>query len=127
LSPSDRERLRQKLLDGSTSTITLQTGYGSFEQLVIPVSSYATNTTNTVSISSPTGTFQAAVSYAAKNSQDFQVVDLNGDGKLDFLTADASTRGVVVNLANGDGTFSAPITYNTTGNATSIAAGDVFD
>ena len=77
------------------------------------------------------GTFQAAVSYSSGDVAAYSVAvaDVNGDGNLDLLVANAccvgdSTVGVL--LGNGDGTFRAPVTYDTGGrNAVSVAVADV--
>ena len=81
------------------------------------------------------GTFQAAVSYSSGGEYGASVVaaDVNGDGKLDLLVANAcvgvsncANGGVGVLLGNGDGTFQAPVSYNSGGyDASSIRVADV--
>ncbi len=52
------------------------------------------------------------------------VADLNGDGKLDLITANSGSNNVSVLLGNGDGTF-APVTNFAAGaSPNSVAAGD---
>jgi hypothetical protein len=80
------------------------------------------------------GTFQAAVNYSSGGLDPsfVAVKDVNGDGKPDLLVANicafsCSGIGVVgVLLGNGDGTFQAPVSYNSGGyNADSVAVADV--
>jgi hypothetical protein len=55
------------------------------------------------------------------------VADVNGDGKLDLLTANQGSNSAGVLLGNGDGTFGAATTYGTgtTSSPRSIAVADV--
>jgi flagellin-like hook-associated protein FlgL len=103
------------LLDGSVQSITLQAGYGSAEQLVVPVSNYATfggTTTSAEVVGS--GTFQAGVSYAIGAAPGALVVaDLNGDGKPDLVTTAGGVNKAIVQLGNGNGTFNAGVSYAT--------------
>ena len=82
------------------------------------------------------GTFQPAVPYSllGHDAQSVSVVDLNGDGKLDLVVANACASGtpcstiggVDVLLGNGDGTFQPAATFDTGGDlAGSAALGDV--
>jgi hypothetical protein len=52
------------------------------------------------------------------------VVDLNGDGKLDLVTANNNSASISVFLNNGDGTFRAPVNYQVHSQPMSIATGD---
>ena len=80
------------------------------------------------------GTFQSGVSYGSGgNDSDVNsvaVADVNGDGKLDIVTANvngSSPRGSVgVLLGNGDGTFRKAVAYDSGGvGALAVAIGDV--
>ena len=80
------------------------------------------------------GTFQAAVTYASggEEPESAAVADVNGDGKLDLLVANAicapgcATGSVGVLLGNGDGSFQSAVTYDSGGfGAESVAAMDV--
>jgi flagellin-like hook-associated protein FlgL len=159
-----------KLLDGTLPNITLQAGYGSSEQLVVPVSNYATNTV--VTTVAGTGTFQAGISILANwhkvtvgdfNADGIPDVagdnsggggtcigfgvgdgtfgigsvsakvggaagvtarDINGDGKIDLIGAgdvDGNPGPLSVSLGNGNGTFSSPVSYAITGNTFALA------
>ena len=66
-------------------------------------------------------------------TDEYQIVaaDLNGDGKLDLVVADAGANSgeegadVKVYLGNGDGTFQAPTTFQPNAQVLSIAVGDL--
>lgn len=51
--------------------------------------------------------------------------DVNGDGKLDVVTANSGTNSVSVLLGNGDATLQAPVVYAAGTNPTALALGDV--
>lgn len=71
------------------------------------------------------GTFQSAVSYTADGtSVGVSVADVNGDHKLDILTANDSGD-VSVLLGNGDGTFQSARNATMPGGVTDVAAGDL--
>jgi hypothetical protein len=68
------------------------------------------------------GTFQPAVNYDllvgfngvnTPAPADIIVGDFNGDGKLDFVTANFGSSQVSVLLGNSNGTFQAPMNFNT--------------
>jgi hypothetical protein len=77
------------------------------------------------------GTFQSPVTYSVgPNPWSLAVADVNGDGKLDALVADACWCGhdadLAVLLGNGDGTFQPAVTYDSGNIDTfSIAVADV--
>jgi hypothetical protein len=51
--------------------------------------------------------------------------DVNGDGRLDIVTANNNSANASVLLGNGDGTFAAQATFATGGNPRSVTVGDV--
>jgi hypothetical protein len=64
----------------------------------------------------PTLSFGAAAAYGVSpGSSPHSVVtaDLNGDGKLDLVTADSNSNSISVLLGNGNGTFQTAHTYST--------------
>src|SRR5208337_2436459 len=111
-------------------------GDGKPDLLVANVCSGSGNCSNgvvVVLLGNGDGTFQAPVSYNSGGYEPLSiaVADVNGDGKPDLLVANywassSNSNGVVaVLLGNGDGTFQAPVSYNSGGEAESIAVVDV--
>lgn len=95
------------LLDGSTRTLEVQSGYGSDGQMSLPLASGLLNFIND-------GTFTAAVSSvtSASTQSDAATGDFNGDGVSDIVTME--TTKVNIALGNGDGTFRAATSYSGT-------------
>jgi hypothetical protein len=78
------------------------------------------------------GTFQSAVIYDSGGRYPYSLVvdDLNGDGKLDVVTANSWSGTAGVLLGNGDGTFRVAVTYSSGegtngGQISSVAVADV--
>jgi hypothetical protein len=75
------------------------------------------------------GTFknQTTVSTGSTGSNPRAVAlgDMNGDGKLDIITANTGNASASVLLGNGDGTFAAQPTFATGSNPRSVTVGDV--
>ncbi len=58
------------------------------------------------------GTFRARITYAAgTDPSGVAVADFNGDGQLDAVSNDYTSRTLSVYIGNGDGTFKARVTY----------------
>jgi hypothetical protein len=90
------------------------------------------NTANSVSVllGNGDGTFQTAIDYSTGDNTSPEAVrlgDVSGDGKLDIVTANASTsaNNISVLMNNGNGTFASPVTFGTATHPTSIAFGDL--
>ncbi len=98
-------------------------------------STCAMNGTVGVLLGNGDGTFQTAVPYGSGGyyADSVAVADVNGDGKLDLLVANACASSsncanggsVGVLLGNGDGTFQAAVTYGSGGEANLVAVADV--
>jgi len=74
---------------------------------------------------SPTSQFAPPVNLPALiNPHSVRIVDLNGDGRLDLLAADAGSSAVSVWLGNGDATFGARMDFATGPEPKSAAVGD---
>lgn len=78
------------------------------------------------------GTFQARASYFANTGSasvhSGLVLDANGDGYMDLISASTASSQVFVNFGNGNGSFRAPVSYSApSGGGTSylVAAGDL--
>ncbi len=106
-----------KLLDGSLGDgLRLQGGYGELGSIF-----------SSIGGAIGTGTFQASASLATgSGSRSVETGDFNGDGVLDFVTADWSDGKVSVFLGNGDGSFQSRVSYQVGNNPESVGVGD-FD
>jgi len=72
------------------------------------------------------GTFQPAVNYnVGLTSYWVTAADLNGDGKLDLITANHSSGDVSVLLGNGDGTFQPAVSYAAGVGPTKVVVADL--
>ncbi len=77
------------------------------------------------------GTFQGPTTFSTDTAADpdtdphaVAVGDFNGDGKQDLAVADYATNTVSILSGNGDGTFTAPVTFPVGSEPTSLATGD---
>lgn len=105
-----------KLLDGSVSDLRIQAGAGLNAHLGFALGGELGRTVGT-------GTYGPGVDTALTHAQDVSLGDLNGDGKLDRITASGSGNYFNVAIGNGDGSFRAVATYNST-NLTEGVVGD---
>jgi hypothetical protein len=77
-------------------------------------------------LANASATFQAQQTFATGTDPvSVALADVNGDGKLDLVMANASDNTVSVLLSNGDGTFQAQQTFATGTDPDSVAVADV--
>jgi len=82
-------------------------------------------------VGSPAGTFPAtpssspAIGSTSTGPTSLVLVDVNGDHKLDIVTANKDTGDISVLINNGDGTFKTGVRYVVGSQPVSVAAGDV--
>jgi hypothetical protein len=91
------------------------------------VTANGSSTGNTISVllGNGDGTFQTQQTYTTGTAPyDVVVGDLNGDGKLDLVTANIVSSTLSIFLGNGDGTFQAAQTYSLGSNLAYVAIGD---
>ncbi|HEY6763568.1 MAG TPA: choice-of-anchor D domain-containing protein [Candidatus Sulfotelmatobacter sp.] len=101
---------------------------GILDIAVVNSDPYSLPDTVSVLLGKGDGTFEPAVNYTVDNEPDAIVaVDLNGDGAPDIATADelGKTMDVLINKADGSGTFNAPVAYAAGQAPRGIAAGDL--
>lgn len=70
------------------------------------------------------GTFQPAVPFEVGSPVQMAVADLNGDSKLDLVTASWLGNKASVLLGNGNGTFQAAVTYSVGSEPRGVAIAD---
>jgi hypothetical protein len=124
------------LPSSATSVITLITAdvNGDGYPDVVAVGLTSSGSALYVFLNDGTGALKAG-QLVDTGTDEYQIVaaDLNGDGKLDLVVADAGAPGangqegadVKVYLGNGDGTFQAPTTFQPNAQVFSIAVGDL--
>jgi hypothetical protein len=83
----------------------------------------------TVLLDNPDGSLQSAVNYDAGGQQPrgMATADLNGDGHLDFVTANdwSANNSVSVLLGAGDGTFNTSLVFTAGQTPVAVAVGDL--
>jgi len=79
-----------------------------------------------VALGTGTGSFTPQTAVATNNlERGLKLYDLNGDGKLDLISADSSSGNVNVRYGNGNGTFQTAASYSAGNGATAVAVGDL--
>jgi hypothetical protein len=81
---------------------------------------------NATSLNGPGNVFLTANQYgsAGTGTVHVEVADFNGDGKLDYVTANQGSNSIGIALGNGDGTFKAPASISVACNPVSVTVGD---
>lgn len=103
------------LLDGSLTSLSLQGGYG--EEAAI--------TEDLLLQGKSDASFSAPTSFATSSGpRDIILKDFNGDGELDFATADAGGNTISIALGVGDGTFGAATSFNVGTSPYALSTGD---
>ena len=110
---------------GEEIEVSLTKGLSSLNG-VLNNQSYTFRYRTAVTVSSP-GTVAVTNDYIAGSFQphSFTVADLNGDGRLDLITANATRGHAGVLIGNGDGTFQTAVTYFAGDNPLSITTADL--
>jgi len=111
----------QNLFDPSIGTITIQAGYGSTSGVL------GINLSDQLPRAVGDGTFQTATSYQATDPGNRSIVsgDVNGDGKLDLITASYFGGEVTLLIGNGDGSFQASTSIASGINLTGVTVADL--
>lgn len=107
------------VLNGSNTSLQLQQGFGNSEATNFSIGRY-------FGVAAGDATFNAGISFATGSAPiGVTTGDFNGDGNLDFATADVTDQKVSVFLGNGNGTFNARLTFAIAASSTSIVAADL--
>ena len=108
------------LLDGSTTSLSIQLGNSSVDQ------QFEFSTTSTQTFTAD-GTFQSQTTFSVQRGPYYaNAADINGDGNQDMLVANRTDGEISIFLGNGDGTFQAETTINESNDLGYIGAAD-FD
>ena len=107
------------LLDGSSANVQIQAGLNDTNapKLVVGVDGFANRAVGD-------GTFKAGVATPSGDASEVTSGDLNGDGKIDLITAEYGAARVGVLLGNGDGTFQAEVGYSETAAVNTVLTND---
>lgn len=103
-----------RLLDGSFSTIQIQTGTRKGDSIRLGMASTQASQIFQQTTQTPTGTFGAANTFTT-GSYPYQVRlgDINNDGKIDAVIPNANDNNISVFLGDGHGSFSRGQTIST--------------
>jgi uncharacterized repeat protein (TIGR01451 family) len=114
----DAIQLGTVTLSGNQASLTTRLIPAGLHKIIATYSGDSTHAPSTstpvaLSVNSAAATSLAAVATLATGAgpTDVLVSDLNGDGKMDFLTVNAIANTVSVFMGNGDGTFQARADY----------------
>ncbi len=126
----DAEPIEQELI---FSSLALEAGYGTeavvaedFNGDGLPDVALVDESDNLViHLNQGGGVFGAPFVYNVDSASSMAVADLDGDDDLDIVTASSANREMGLFINNGNGTFSAPIFFNTVDNPRSISVGDI--
>jgi Domain of unknown function (DUF4347)/NPCBM/NEW2 domain/Glucose / Sorbosone dehydrogenase/FG-GAP-like repeat/Calx-beta domain len=93
----------------------------------LAVTNYLTTSISVLlNLNNGTGTFGSATRYTAGDGpHSMRAGDLNGDGRIDLVTANESSNNVSVLLGNGNGTFAPVVNYATGSVPKGVAIGDI--
>ncbi len=107
-----------KPYDGTLEKVDIQAGDGTEAVIPLQYGQYLGRTAGA-------GDFEAAATHTSViTSYDIAFGDVNEDGNIDMITGNGST-GALINLGNGDGSFSAPATVITGGGTNFMVLADV--
>jgi FG-GAP-like repeat len=97
-----------------------------FDDLSVPLGNVNDSDAVSVLLGNGDGAFRPPTNFAAGRSPDTMALgDVNGDGRLDLITANGDPNAVSVLLGNGDGTFRPPTNFATGGSPDTVALVDV--
>ena len=109
------------LIDGSLSELRVQGGFGDLGGILVSLGEALSRVVGD-------GTFEDPVAYGASLPAGITTFDFDGDGDLDIANAKVTfgAHWIGILLNNGDGTFSAEVTYEAAVLTTDLRVGD-FD
>lgn len=94
------------LLDGSSSSISLQVGTRKNDSISFLLPSLKPSGVFVQTVTAGTGTFQTTIAIAADTNPSFVThTDVNGDGEIDLISSSITSENVSIYIGNGNGTF----------------------